>query len=139
MTPLSGLITKGLGLPACSSMIVAFWTLGPCGVVVETPGSMTGGSIPLAPGEIQHLYQPVDHPWNVIQPEQIPQDYVKITVTMNDHKNVKEIFVPKKGFTYKATIKSISFLNAIKSYVSNVNTRLREITSKTIKKSERDD
>jgi hypothetical protein len=59
----TAIITKGIGcLPACESIITAQFSLAGLCVITVIPGRNTGGSYPLAPGEIANLYQPVDAP-----------------------------------------------------------------------------
>lgn len=65
----SGLITKGLGLPGCCSMLTMNFSLFACTIEVIPPEPPTikptgGGPYPggLAPGQVQRFYQPVDKP-----------------------------------------------------------------------------
>lgn len=59
----TSIITKGLGcLPACGASLINshFGLAGLCEVTVTV--APTGGSPPLAPGEIGQMYQPVEPP-----------------------------------------------------------------------------
>ncbi len=54
-----GIITGGLGRPACKGMITMLPFQLAC-FILPVPASHVGGSIPLHPGEIQNFYQPND-------------------------------------------------------------------------------
>lgn len=67
-----GLITGGLGLPGCCSMITMHFSLFACTIEVITPEEPMrtgGGPYPggLAPGQVQNFYQPVDRPRQPLQ------------------------------------------------------------------------
>lgn len=83
MEELSGLITGGLGLPACRGLITARFHLIGCSieVVVKVPG-VSGGSIPFLPGQIHDFYRPVDSPYQVPYTFPLPTDKKKIPVTI---------------------------------------------------------
>lgn len=67
MTPLSGIITKGLGLPACNNMIINYFSLTLSVEITPPQPPVTGGGggpYPgpawnvVSPGTIQNFYKP---------------------------------------------------------------------------------
>lgn len=129
MTPLSGIITKGLGLPACQSMIIARFDLGPCGVVTTLAG--VGGSVPLKPGQVQNLYTPVSPEYHLISKDiPLKKQHVVLTITFDGGKNVKEFLLPNDKWSTNLTIKGIKFAskttNAAKVTLDNFRKRVND-------------
>ena len=137
--PAGGIITNGLGLNACTGMIITtqFHLFGFEVVVppVQTPFE-GGGSFPLAPGEIQGFYKPV-------QPGELPfltpYDYdplakkkrhVIMSVTFGERKIEKEYLVSDKRANTVVSV--INLLNNTKQKISVVAAGLKRITTSAI-------
>lgn len=128
MTPLSGLITGGLGLPACQGMIVNRFHLFGCGISVSVHTESGGGPYP-RPGawnvipDIQNFYKPVD-PRNYLQqqPWGRKTHHVIVTITIDDQTTTKEYLVGEK-FAH-SIVKVADVINAtmqrIRVLVSNI-------------------
>ena len=78
-----GIITGGLGLPACQGMITNFFNLGPIEVEVRIP-SGGGGSYPMAPGEFFDRYT-VNNTSSDYHPFPIERDLVTFTIRVGEN------------------------------------------------------
>jgi hypothetical protein len=93
MDSMGGLLTRGLGAPACCGLILARFSLAKCCqyTIVVTPPEENGGgggSIPLSPGEIHNFYTPVGQPnplkpLEYLTPYKSPVPVEKITITLS--------------------------------------------------------
>jgi len=142
MDAMGGILTKGLGAPACCGLIIAKFGLSKCCqytievIPVEGIGG-GGGSRPLAPGEIHNFYTPVGQtnplkPLQYLQPYNDlrgPVDKIVITLTTSDGNNhTKEFFVPRHKS--RVLINVTRIIASIGGFVhvttSNIQTRLRD-------------
>lgn len=126
--PPYGIITKGLGLPACKGLIVGHFYLGlfKVEVVVDTGGG--GGSRPLRPGEIQDFYKPVEPDKTFNQ----KKDYYNVTVRVTmAGKTTSSFFQVRPGYG-KVIAKIINIKQALQNNISvmitNLTTKIRTVT-----------
>jgi len=139
--PAGVLITNGLGSEACGPLITSskFHLFG-CDVTIIIPPAIIssgGGNYPLAPGEIQNFYQPVDKgskfytPLN-IDPTKSLKKYVIVKLTINNKTHEKEFLLKEKP--YKALLKILNLENTttkqIKISINNLLVKLHDITVK---------
>lgn len=127
----SGLITGGLGLPACSGLIVNFFGVTTC-LTIITNGPISGGSIPLLPGEIQNFYTPVDNQVSsqgrLAKPYVYDKKVVKITVSYKKLKSEKEFMVNKTQ--EKILITVVNLVNTTRSRMKVTIENLKKLTNK---------
>ena len=109
-----GLITYGLGRPACQSLI----TMSPFQLACFVPAPPpvppkidSGGSIPLEPGEIQDFYQPIDldNEGNFVDPSVYGKKHVVIRIKSEFFEGEKEFLVPTKRV--KGIVKAVNIMN----------------------------
>lgn len=132
-----GIITGGLGRPACQGMITMFPFSLYCAVV---PAPLRGGgSIPLAPGEIQNFYQPVDPSLgtkpvegNFVDPSVYGKKIVRIVLKFNGHTYESEYLVSEKRA--KTVVKIINLVNATKARVRVMASNLHRVTTNALVK-----
>lgn len=110
-----GIITGGLGRPACQGMITMLpFQLG-CFVFIPPPPptkAVSGGAIPLAPGEIADFYQPVDTQLSdgkFVDPRVYGKRVVKVIFKSKFLENEKEFLVPEKRM--KNVFKVLNVIN----------------------------
>lgn len=112
-----GLITGGLGRPACQGMITMLpFQLG-CFVFVpppppRPPAQGLGGSIPLEPGEIHDLYQPVDTEFlngDLAKPEAFGKKMAKLIIKSEKFNVEKEYMLTERKA--KAVVKAMNIVN----------------------------
>lgn len=133
-----GIITGGLGRPACQGMIINFPFSLACFVIPPPPPippkqPITGGSIPLEPGEIHGFYQPVDSgavEGSLVDPRVWNKKKVRIRVISHKFNMEKEYLVPVEGV--KALIKVSNLINVTKKNVKIVVSGMRKITTEAI-------
>jgi hypothetical protein len=135
MTPLSGIITGGLGRPACAGMIINFFRLS-CGITVIPPeGGSSGGSIPLAPGDIHNFYQPVQNlpPYYIIPQDQQWQygKKVQVVVTVKlGEKTIEKIYLvsqDKAKLIVKVANVANNTMERIKVIVNNLKRKIHDV------------
>ena len=123
-----GLLTGGLGRPACQGIITMLpFQLGcfkfvpppppPPPVIPPSPPG-EGGVIPLAPGEIHDFYQPVDGEGlegTLADPSVYGKRMVRILVTSRFFEGEKEFMVSEKRGKY--IIKAVNIINNTKPHL----------------------
>lgn len=127
------IITKMACDVACEGLIPSFFDLAMCGFVppvVPVGGYHSMGSIPLAPGEIHNVFQPVnligEHPYLVPVDRNFEKNkIVIITVEIENHQNTMEVGVNPN----KPSKDAISVLNA-----ENVSRSMKAITIENLGK-----
>lgn len=125
-----GLITGGLGRPACQGMITMLpFQLG-CFVFVPPPpppppAQGLGGSIPLEPGEIHDLYQPVGDAdiGKFADPSVYGKRHVKVIFKSKFVNTDKEFLIPEKRL--RTVIKAINIYNRTKDQIKTRFDKLR--------------
>jgi len=85
----SGLITGGLGNSACCGLITMQFHVFKCKIEVIVPSGGGGGSYPLAPGQIQNFFKPVN-PGKFHIPRDTLQQTIIVKITMNGKVTTKE-------------------------------------------------
>lgn len=133
-----GIITGGLGRPACHGMITMFPFSLYCEIVPPPPQPIQGGgSIPLAPGEIQNFYQPVDTSLGVptkegqfVDPRVYGKKLVKVTLKFNEHTVQKEYLVTEKRAKHVVTI--INLVNATKARMKVMANNIHRVTTRAV-------
>lgn len=87
----SGLITGGLGNPACCGLITMQFHVFKCKIEIITPpsGGGGGGSYPLAPGQIQNFYKPVQ-PDKFYVPRKPQYQTIIVRITMDGKVTTRE-------------------------------------------------
>ena len=116
-------------LPACDggAIITGHFNLAGCvTVIIQKPSPQEGGVIPMAPGEIANMYQPVeDQPgwWTRIDdPTGPPRQIIKIIVKIGEKEFEKYALVTER--TRERTVTVANFINAteerIKVAVKNI-------------------
>lgn len=157
MDSMGGMLTKGLGGPACCTLIVGFSKLRlECNIVPVTPTlQYYGGSCPYAPGEIANLYKPVAgnlQPLNkamlpFMRPYNppVPLDKVTVKVTFKKDKSIemgeglsefeevdnvytREFMVPRSRA--KIIVNAVNFINASQQKINVTAGNLRSIATK---------
>jgi len=139
--PAGVLITNGLGSTPDALITAARFHLFGFIASVEIPYERSGGggSIPLAPGEIQNLYKPVSQD---LQPDYYiptnhdplakPKNLVKVKININGREVNKEFLMKPKP--YKALINILNIYNAtdvqIKTTVKKLKVKLNSILVK---------
>lgn len=124
-----GIITGGLGRPAC------------LGMIINTPFQLAcfrvkpfvppiGGSIPLEPGEIHGFYQPVDPSMfgDFVDPSVYGKKYVKVTITSRFFKGEKEYLVDAEKI--KIIIKIANLINRTKEKIKVTAGNIRRISTR---------
>jgi len=129
-----GLITGGLGRPGCNGMI----TMAPFHLAcfVRKRKGVSGGVIPLEPGEIQDFYQPIDpetfgkteSEGEFVDPKVYGKQKVLIKVTSEYFKGEKE-FLVNEGRA-KFIIKVVSFANTTISKMSIRVSNIKQIATR---------
>lgn len=131
-----GLITYGLGRPACKGII----TMSPfqlaCFIKVVKPPSTPGGSIPLAPGEIHGFYKPVDPDsfgklpteGEFVDPKVYGKRKVLIKITSEYFKGEKEYLVPINRV--KVIVKVINIVNKTITHLRVGITNFKQLATK---------
>ena len=91
-------------LPACTggAIITGSFNLAGCVTIIEPPQEIDieGGTIPMLPGEIQELYQPVpDQPgwWTRRDDPRKPKQLVKVEIKIKGKEYEKYLMVGKKS------------------------------------------
>ncbi len=138
-----GIITGGLGRPACKGLITmgtfSLW----CEVVpVKEKGGNSGGSIPLAPGEIAGLYQPVEGGSSavglpggegaLVNPAAYGKRVVRVAVRLNDRLFEKEYLVSDNRA--KHVIKIVNLINATRTKMMVMASNIKRITTNAVVK-----
>ncbi len=138
-----GIITGGLGRPACKGMItMATFSLW-CEVEPpKEPVTQGGGSIPLAPGEIANLYQPVEGgaeavglpggEGNFVNPAAYGKRVVRVAVKLNDRVFEKEYLVTDKRA--KSVITIVNLINVTKDRMMVMASNIQRITTSAVVK-----
>lgn len=140
METYSGLITGGLGLPACQGMITMRFHLFPVFTPpppVDTSGG--GGSYPLKPGNIQNLYQPVDSPKIPLdtysEPYLVPTNRefrpvkkFKFVVTIGENKYEKDVHLPV--ITRKIAFNVVNLANSTIDRINVIASGFKKIVTK---------
>lgn len=130
-----GIITGGLGRPACHGMITMFPFSLYCAVV---PAPLQGGgSIPLAPGEIQNFYQPVDSSLGTkpsegqfVDPRVYGKKLVKVTLKFNEHTVHKEYLVTEKRAKHVITV--VNLVNATRAKMKVMASNIHRVTTRAV-------
>lgn len=134
----NGLLTGGLGvdMPACAMIMTAWhFNLGPCFFEAKVSSVSSGGSKPLAPGEIHNFYKPIDptifdkdfDPSILTNPliQGEPQ-YVKTLVTVRirvgERMVEREFAIPKRRA--KIIVKVLNIMNSTKAKLTATVNRL---------------
>ena len=90
------IITKGLGAPAYRGLITTRYSL-LAKIIKKIINVITGGSVPLLPGEIHNAYKVVDTPYNVIfnadNSSKDRYDHIKIKMKINKEETIKDYMV----------------------------------------------
>ena len=138
-----GLITKGLGLPASSGLITMYFHLFATVTITVSGGAGMGGSLPLAPGEINNFYQPiVPESFSGIDPSLINhpifvdhkdiKKFVTIKIKFGDREIEKEYMVPIRRANI--IIKAITIVNStnhkVKAVINGLQILKRKIVAK---------
>lgn len=144
MDSMGGLLTRGLGAPACCGLILAQFNLAKCCQYTITTSNpqYDGGSKPLAPGEIANFYTPVSggkttnplKPLDYLQPYNPPQPVEKITITLTIRDGdtiTKEYFVPK--YKSKIIVNIVRFVASSFGFVSVTALNLRNRLMKKVR------
>jgi len=136
-----GIITGGMGRPACRSII----TMSIFSLYADV-SSVTGGGIPLAPGQIKDFYQPVDtshltqtgvDTTNITQnpiqgdmadPSVYGKKLIKVGIKFNEHAFEKEYLVSERRAKHVITV--INLINGTKARLSAVANNIRVITTR---------
>lgn len=132
----------GIGIPACSGLITAFPFQLLCIKLPPPPLRMGGGSIPLAPGEIQGFYKPVDpniyipdtkttptqQDGEFVDPKVFGKRHVAIKVTSRFFEGEKEFLIPEKR--YSVVFKVMNVVNRTMEHMSMVATNIRNIATR---------
>ena len=111
-----GLVTFGLGRPACQGMItmmpfqLACFLPAPPPPPPPVPG-VSGGTIPLEPGEIHDFYQPVDldSEGTFVDPSVYGKKHVVIRVKSEFFEGEKEFLVSTERV--KGVVKAVNIIN----------------------------
>ncbi len=137
------IITGGLGRPACRGMI----TVSPFQLLCEVatpvqPAGRTGGSIPLAPGEIGNLYQPIEGGSSAVglpggdgkfvDPSVYGKKHIRIVLKMNEYTIEKEYMIRDKHANYVVNI--INMVNVTKQRMKVMASNIRRITTAAVVK-----
>jgi hypothetical protein len=151
---MGGMLTKGLGGPACCTLIVGFFRLKlECTITPVLPGiQYDGGSRPYAPGEIANLYKPVAshlQPLNkgvlpFMRPYHPPVPLDKITIKVIfkrdkkeemgegieevDNAYTREFMVPKSRT--KIIVRAFNFMNVTQEKIQVAISNFRSIVTK---------
>ena len=130
-----GIITGGLGRPACQGMIINTPFQLACFVFIPPePAKPTndGGSIPLEPGEIQDFYQPVDLPseGDFVDPSVYGKRVVKVIVRSKFLESEKEFMITEKQM--KNIFKVANIVNVTKERMNVVFKGIRNIASRAV-------
>lgn len=152
---LGGVKSYGLGFDSTAYMAGNIFELYPVRrVVVTVPGGGIEGAIPLAPGQLQNLYQPIDAPWlTPWRGEYKPANlhHVKITIKLEDEVFSDVYYLvqePEEGFTVEIVKKEtlvpiVSSFYLIPSKVTariiKPGAKIRKKTAIKIKKVESDE
>jgi hypothetical protein len=145
MDSMGGILTKGLGAPACCGIILAQFNLAKCCqyTVTVTPPQYDGGSIPLAPGQIHNFYTPVGtggesrnplKPLEYLTPYNAPQRVEKLTITLtvkDGEPVIREYYVPVERS--KVIITIMRFVLGTHGLISVTGTNLRNRLAARIK------
>jgi hypothetical protein len=126
-----GIITKGLGLPACEGMIVNHFQLGRCKVDIYEPGTASGGSTPMAPGEFYDNFRvSKTDPTNNYHIKQ--KEHITIRIRMDDDKFKKSFIVNKR--TGYVVVKALTVTSKfVDSTVGLANTKFGKVIVKSLK------
>lgn len=128
-----GIITGGLGRPACHGIILNLPFRLAC-FRVRPHSSGLGGAIPLEPGEIHDFYQPVqDLPDGLVHDKPVdPRVWgkkpVKITIESKFFKNEKEFLVPMEKARFAISV--INFINKTTTQMKVAVTNMKQFASK---------
>lgn len=132
----SGIITKGLGLPACCGMITMHFSLFKCTIEVTPPvGISGGGGGPYPPSMIHNPARgtPTRGHINYHTPQQRPTNsrYVYITVKVGET-TFKKIYTTDDTQADRI-VKMISVINKAKQRISVIVNNIRLIPNKLTK------
>lgn len=122
----SGLITGGLGNPACCGMITMQFHLFKCKIEIITPpvSGGGGGSYPLGPGQIQNFYKPVN-PDKFYTPRKPLYQTIILRVTIDGKTTVREYK------TFPVIAKAIAnIINITNVVFDSINVRVQTIKTK---------
>jgi hypothetical protein len=132
--PAGSIITKGLGSDVSTGMLITgFFRLGPIAITIITPqaggSAFTGGSIPMAPGEIHDAFKPVTgigggspgfySPAGIIPSKEF---LVKVNLTIRG-KTIEKTYTVQKG---KIT-RFIALINLSNKALHNINVAVSSI------------
>ncbi len=123
-------------LPACDNgaMITGWFNLAGCRVNVAVVRG--GGTIPMAPGEIQNFYTPVDDAgeWWVriddLDPFKKPKRLVKVEVEFKDKKTEKVYLVSERTSTMMVNIANL--INRFDELIRPKITKFAQVTTRTV-------
>jgi len=140
MTPLSGIITKGLGLPAANNMIINYFSLTLEVTVTPEPpiGGGGGGPYPgpawnvVSPGTIQNFYKPysIEYQQYYIKPERKTR-FVTVKIKFRD-RDVERIYevTEKQADTVVSIVNGVTTLQQrLKVTISNLRKMAPSITN----------
>lgn len=134
--PAGAIITNGLGLDAGDgTLITTSWHLLGLNILVSTEMGTSGGSYPLALGEIKNLYRPVPPE---MQPYLTPYNYdpftkksvVSVKVEFGKKTFEKNYLISKKRA--KTAVSVLNFVNATKDKVSTTVKNLKAVAVRAI-------
>lgn len=120
-------------LPACSgSIITGSFNLAGCKVIVVPARVQEGGSHPLLPGEIQHLYQPVQEQpgWWTRQDDPVPKQLVQVKITFNDKEYDKYLMLSERR--KNAVISIVNFIDSTDQRIRVAASKLKKQTTRAI-------
>jgi len=126
-----GIITGGMGRPACRSII----TMSIFSLYADV-SSVTGGGIPLAPGQIKDFFQPVDttnitqNPveGDFVNPAVYGKKLVRVGIKFNEHTMEKEYLISEQRA--KHVISVINLVNGAKTRLNAVTSNIRTVTTR---------
>jgi hypothetical protein len=122
-----GIITGGLGRPACRGIIMNL----PFRLACLAFPSPLGGSIPLEPGEIHDFYTPVELQnidGRLVDPKAYGKKTVKIKVESRFFKNEKEYLVSES--TAKRLVKIANMANVTRGRIKVAITEIRKVATR---------
>lgn len=132
------IITGGLGRPACKGII----TILPFQVFGDTVFKVLGGSIPLAPGEIQNFYKPVDDKVHIPDSEESTESngefvdssvygkrVVGVKITSEFFKGEKQFIIPVNRA--KVIFKVANIINSTMKKMQVTVNNLKNIAART--------
>lgn len=132
-----GLITGGLGRPACQGIITMLpFQLG-CFIIVPPPPIVPpkptneGGSIPLEPGEIHDFYQPVDSgtlEGEFVDPRVYGKRLVKLKIISPFFEGEKEYLISERRAKY--IIKAMNIANVTRERMNVMASNIKTVATR---------